>query len=79
MKSKFLRLGIRDLIWGMVYALSPVVVPIGSVLSSGNFPSKELLIASAAKSIPVIAVYLFVHLLKNSQGEFYKREPIGKP
>jgi len=72
MKSKKYRLNVRDLLWGIMYALTPVVIPLGKIFSSGAFPTGQQWYESAMKSIPVIVVYLAVHFFKNSRGEIGK-------
>ena len=65
--SKYLTVNMRDFLWGLFYALVPAVVPIGNVLSSGSFPTAELLKQQAAVSIPIVAVYLVVHFFKRNR------------
>jgi hypothetical protein len=67
-KSKFMTLRVRDILWGFFYALTPIAIPIGKIFSSGHFPSGEVWYSSSMQSIPVITVYLVVHFFKNSAG-----------
>lgn len=69
MKSKFMSLQVRDLLWGCFYALTPIAIPLGKIFSSGHFPTGAQWYESSMKSIPVITVYLIVHYFKNSKGE----------
>lgn len=74
MKSKFMTLNVKDLLWGLFYALTPAVAPLGKVFSSGQFPSPELWYKQAMVSIPIAAVYLAVHFFKNNRGEIGKKD-----
>ena len=58
--------------WGLLYALTPVAIPLGKIFSSGAFPTGSQWYESSMKSIPVIVVYLAVHFVKNSRGEMGK-------
>jgi len=68
MKSKFLSLGVRDLLWGMFYALTPIAIPLGKIFSSGHFPLGAQWYTALMQSVPVVVVYLIVHFFKNSKG-----------
>ena len=72
MKSKYKAINIKDALWGIFYALTPIVIPIGKIFSSGAFPSGDIWFESAMKSIPVLVVYLVVHFFKNSNGNVGK-------
>ena len=68
MKSKFLSLNVKDFLWGLFYSLTPVLIPLSKVFTSGHFPPADQWYTSLMQSIPIVCVYLAVHFFKNSNG-----------
>lgn len=68
-RSKFLRLGKRDLINGLLIAvLSSVIVTLQQQLTTGTYSLKEIGIVALSAAL----AYLSKNLFENEKGEFGK-------
>jgi len=68
-RSKFLRLGKRDLINGLLIAvLSSVIVTLQQQLTTGTYSLKEIGIVALSAAL----AYLSKNLFENEKGELWK-------
>ena len=68
-RSKFLRLGKRDLINGLLIAvLSSVIVTLQQQLTTGSYSLKEIGIVALSAGL----AYLSKNLFENEKGELWK-------
>lgn len=68
MKSKYMTLGTKDFIWGLIYSISSSLVPLGKVFAAGEFPSGKVWFSCAMTAVVPLSIYLAVHFFKNSNG-----------
>lgn len=78
MRSKFLRLNLRDFLKGLLYALlSAVIAFLAQELQSGAPLDLILLKKVGLVALATFLAYLSGNLFQNSEGKFFTKEPIS--